>query len=63
MTLIEKFQMHADFAAGYAAQQMIDREAGRHDLAVMCQQRADAHAALSRIARQEFVAYFQERRA
>jgi len=54
MTLIEKFQMHADFAAAYAAQQMIDRDAGRHDLAVMCQERAYTHAEMARAARNEF---------
>lgn len=53
---IQKYRMHADFAAGFTEQQMFDRDAGNLDDAAYCQERAAIHAALARQHRDQMVA-------
>lgn len=61
MTYLGKYEKHSQFAAAFAEQQMIDREAGRLELAVFCQHQADMHASKARCYRDMFVAYFSGR--
>ena len=42
------YAYHAGFAAGFAAQQMVDRDAGDFDEAACCQEYAAHHAKLAR---------------
>lgn len=62
-TYLSKYEKHSEFASGYAKQQMLDRDAGRLDLAAWCQQQADMHASEARCFRDMFVAYFSGRYA
>jgi hypothetical protein len=52
--LMRQYRYHACFAAAYAEQQMLDREAGRVLAAVFCQSRAHAHATLAMSIRKNF---------
>lgn len=48
MNLYHAYQMHSQFAAAFAAQQMIDRDAGLHELAIYGQKMADSYAHMAR---------------
>ncbi len=55
-TTTQKYRMHADFAAGFSEQQMIDRDAGDFDNAAFCQERAAIHARMAREHRERMIA-------